>query len=135
MSLEEWLGFIELAGLYSDDFDVHEAKLAFGWAQMAVIDEVDNRAKFASLDFFDFLEAVARICDLKALPTDMELKREGLTNPVHFFDSLEEEGSLPDFYKSHPSEWNSRKTRTIAEKLPKLLAVIFYKMHAAGVIV
>ena len=135
MHMEEWLNFIEAAGLYGDDFEVREAKLAFGWAQMTVVDEVNNRPKFTSMDFCDFLEALARICDLKALPTDMELKKEGVANPALFFESLEEAGMLPGFFETHPSEWNSKKTRTIAEKLPKLLAFIFYKLHKAGVVI
>ena len=131
MTMNEWLSFVDAAGLFGEDFELREAKLAFAWAQMAVIDEVGNRPRFVSLSFCDFLEAVARICDLKALPTDSELKAEGMTHASRFLEDLEDDGGdrLRAFYDAHPSEWNSKKTRSIAELLPKLLDVVFYNLN------
>ncbi len=131
MTMNEWLSFVEAAGLLGEDFELREAKLAFAWAQMAVVDEVGNRARFVSLSFYDFLEAVARVCDLKALPTDGELKAEGMTHASRFLEDLEDDGGdrLRAFYDAHPSEWNIKKTRSIAELLPKLLDVVFYNLN------
>ena len=55
-----------------------------------------------------------------------ELRVAGTTSTGHFFAMLEDEGTLPDFYETHPNEWNEVKTRPLAELLPKLLELITY---------
>ena len=124
MYMSEWGQFVTKAGLIADDFEEIEAKLAYSWSQMAHSSEVNNRTHYLSLSFEDFLEGIGRICDLKALPTTAELRVAGTKNTGLFFQKLEEEGSLPDFYESHPNEWNEEKTRPLADLLPKLLELI-----------
>jgi hypothetical protein len=131
MSLSQWGIFVEKAALLGDDFEEREAKLAFAWCQMAIVNELDTEQRH--LKFEDFLEAIARVCDLKALPTTDELRASGTKNTAHFFHVLEENGMLPDFFEKHPTEWNEVKTRQISELLPKLLEIIYYGLEKSGI--
>ena len=45
-----------------------------------------------------------------------------------FFLNAEEEGTLPDFYDTHPNEWNGIKTRHLADLLPKLLDLLYFSL-------
>ena len=134
MGISGWGQFVTAAGLMGDDFDEKEAKLAFAWCQMAVSNEVQPRSVFISISFEDFLEALARICDLKALPTVLELRAAGTKNTAHFFNILEEEGTLPDFYETHPTEWNDVKKRAVADLLPQLLDIVYYWLENNNVV-
>ena len=133
MSISEWGNFVEKSGLIGDDFEEREAKLAFAWSQMAIANEVKQRNVFLSISFEDFLEAIARVCDLKALPTTDELRASGTKNTAHFFHNLEDAGTLPDFFATHPTEWNDVKTRQISELLPKLLDMLYYGLDKSGI--
>ena len=42
-----------------------------------VVDEVRRVAHLSSLDFVGFLEALGRICELKTLPNETTLKKNG----------------------------------------------------------
>jgi len=35
---------------------------------------------------------------------------------------------LPDFYDTHPNEWNGIKTRHLADLLPKLLDLLYFSI-------
>ena len=66
-------------------FTRREAALCFIWSQPFVTDEVKRRMQMTNLSFVDFLEAVARLCTFKPMPTDELLKEcRALTVP-HFF--------------------------------------------------
>ncbi len=43
---------------------MREIKMIFAWSQMLVSDELKRRKRAISLQFFDFLEALARLADL-----------------------------------------------------------------------
>jgi|TARA_B110000091_G_scaffold157624_1_gene167970 hypothetical protein len=132
MTLKEWSTFMKCVDLYDEDFTQREAKLAFAWSQMAVADEVRRRIPFTCITFEDFLEAMARVCDMKALPTNNELREAGCTSTSEFFKKLSLKGILDDFCRNHPVQWNDKKTRLMSELLPKFLDWIYSKLDRDG---
>ena len=109
-----------------------EGKLAFAWAQMAVADEVRRRLQFKCITFEDFLEALARVCDMKALPTDDDILKAGVKTTGEFFKKMTEVGLLDDFCRDNPCHWNGKKTRRMGELLPKFFDLIFTKLDRDG---
>jgi len=79
LSPGEWLALCRELKLIGDDFSVEEARLVFVWSRMWVVDE-DNprhRERVENLRFWDFLEAIIRVAQSKAIPTDDEWQRAG----------------------------------------------------------
>jgi hypothetical protein len=63
---------------FGPDLTRHRARLVFCWSKMRVSDELFMRQVDTSLTFVDFLEALGRVADMKALPTDEEIASFGL---------------------------------------------------------
>jgi len=99
---------------------------------MAVADEVRMRVPFTCITFEDFCEAIARVCDMKALPTDTELRNAGFDSTAKFFQHLQMKGTLDDFCRNHPCAWNDTKTRPMAELMPKFLDWVYSKLDRDG---
>ena len=55
---------------------------------MTVVDEIKRRIPYTCITFEDFLEAIARVCDMKALPTTAELSIAGTKSCGLFFQTL-----------------------------------------------
>eukprot|EP00505_MAST-04D_sp_SCG-Rhode-Island_P000787 Stramenopile-MAST_4_protein_787 len=132
MNMDEWVYLCKTCELFDSDFTQREGKLAFAWSQMAVADEVRRRVPFTCITFEDFLEAVCRICDMKALPTDDDLLRAGVKTAGKFFHKKKEEGLLDDFCHDNPCHWYEKKDREMGELLPKLLDLMFTKLDRDG---
>jgi hypothetical protein len=132
MNMDEWMYLCKTCELFDSDFTQREGKLAFAWSQMAVADEVRRRVPFTCITFEDFLEAVCRICDMKALPTDDDLLRAGVKTAGKFFHKKKEEGLLDDFCHDNPCHWYEKKDREMGELLPKLLDLMFTKLDRDG---
>ena len=99
---------------------------------MAVADEVRRRLQFKCITFEDFLEALARVCDMKALPTDDDILKAGVKTTGQFFKKMTELGLLDDFCRENPCHWNEKKTRRMGELLPKFFDLIFTKLDRDG---
>ena len=56
---------------------------------MRVKDELTNRFKHTHLNFTDFLEALARSCEMMSLPDDIDIAEAGCKNVVEYFRSME----------------------------------------------
>eukprot|EP00943_MAST-04B_sp_MAST-4B-sp1_P009198 g9198.t1 len=132
MDMEEWFFLLKCCDLFDEDFTQREGKLAFAWAQMAVADEVRRRLQFKCITFEDFLEALARVCDMKALPTDDDILKAGVKTTGEFFKKMTEMGLLDDFCRENPCHWNGEKTRRMGELLPKFFDLIFTKLDRDG---
>ena len=50
-------------------FTRHDAILCFTWALPHVTDEIQNLSMLVYLSYVDFLEAIARICTFKRIPS------------------------------------------------------------------
>ena len=132
MDMEEWFFLLKCCDLFDEDFTQREGKLAFAWSQMAVADEVRRRLQFKCITFEDFLEALARVCDMKALPTDDDILKAGVKTTGQFFKKMTELGLLDDFCRENPCHWNEKKTRRMGELLPKFFDLIFTKLDRDG---
>jgi hypothetical protein len=64
---------MESYALVDDDFPLHQAVLCYVWSRMITIDEVKEYAKFESLTFVDFLEALGFVAEMKWLPLASDL--------------------------------------------------------------
>ena len=67
-----------------------EAALCFVWAQTFVTDEIKRRDKLVHLTFVDFLEAIARLCTFKALPTPELIEAIGAHSCAAYFEKAKE---------------------------------------------
>ena len=79
LRVDGWMRLMEAYALVDDDFTLPLAVLAFVRARMAVIDELKDAARAESLTYVDFLEALARIAEVKHLPRARDLADAGLT--------------------------------------------------------
>jgi hypothetical protein len=79
LELPQWLEFLkELRLMHPRMLDRQAATLCFLRSRMTVVHALEHYAKFKSLSFTDFLEAIARVADwLRPVPLD-ELKRRGV---------------------------------------------------------
>ena len=87
--LVEWDALIKDCKLISDDLTSREMRLAFWWSRMVVIDEVKQRAKFMTLTWVEFLEALGRMAEMMTLPDDDDLRKVGAINAVDYERKLE----------------------------------------------
>eukprot|EP00946_MAST-07B_sp_MAST-7B-sp1_P005304 g5304.t1 len=129
MTLEEWCKFMKMLDLFDEDFTQREAKLAFAWSQMAVADEVRRRVPFTCITFEDFMEALARVCDMKALPTDKELNGASVAD---WFKEKLNKGLLDDYCRENPCNFFDKKYRPISDLLPKFLDLVYWKLDRDG---
>ena len=129
MTLEEWCKFMKVLDLFDEDFTQREAKLAFAWSQMAVADEVRRRIPFTCITFEDFMEALARVCDMKALPTDKDLNGSSV---AEWFKEKLNKGLLDDYCRDNPCNFFDKKYRPISDLLPKFLDLVYWKLDRDG---
>jgi hypothetical protein len=85
MQMDQWMYLCGLLGLLDDEesgFTIREARLCYVFAQMRCIDDFKDVEKYESLNFIDFLEALARCAEVFPLPSMAVLKKEGYTSGV-----------------------------------------------------
>ena len=101
MVYEEWLQFIGHTLDWGPEVGDRKVAQCFAWARMLVVDEhsVAGRAKQLRLTFEDFLEAMIRLCELKALPTDEELKKAEHTDAGEYIKTMRTERP-PEAYEA-----------------------------------
>ena len=131
MSRAEWLRFCEDTRLIDKDFTQREARLVFAWSKMTVVDDVACRKRAGELTFVDFLEALGRCADMRSVPTDADLGAYGLqaSEIARYEHLLIEEGDTAKLDERRPSsEWGAPKTRPLAEKVFKLIALILGRL-------
>uniref|UniRef100_A0A7S1CH63 Uncharacterized protein n=1 Tax=Bicosoecida sp. CB-2014 TaxID=1486930 RepID=A0A7S1CH63_9STRA len=78
LPLDGWMQFLTETGLMDASFTNREARLAFSWSRMAYPDELKRRDFAITLTRVDFLEAFARIAEMKWLPTDDQMQDAGI---------------------------------------------------------
>ena len=77
LRMDSWLGLLEQGHLLDAELGLQQAQLCFLWSKMMVIDEIKDFARHESLSFVDFLEALARVAELKSLPSFSDLEDAG----------------------------------------------------------
>ena len=93
MDLKEWMASLHAMEIFvGADLTDREAVMCFVWSRMAVADATSLRGviKDSSLKFEDWLEAIARLACLKALPTCQEIRDAGsCTTTGEYMDMLQ----------------------------------------------
>lgn len=90
VAYDEWIAFLRALGFVGTDLTDRDARLAFVWSRMCVI---DNRSELSylrdnQLPFEGFIEAICRVAALKALPTDAEISDAGCSHAGSFLKHL-----------------------------------------------
>lgn len=80
--MDSWLGLLEQGHLLDADLGLQQAQLCFLWSHMMVVDEIKDFARHESLSFVDFLEALARVAELKSLPSFSDLQDAGYADSI-----------------------------------------------------
>lgn len=80
LKLDGWLQLLTDAHVVDSQFTLQDGTLSFLWARMFVIDEIKDYSRYTCLSFTDFLEAIARVADYKALPAASDLEQAGYDN-------------------------------------------------------
>ena len=126
MSTIEYEDFLRDLDLIDEEFSAREARFAFVWSRMRVIDEESHRGrtKLCSLCFEDFLEVLIRIVTMKAMPTDQDLSAEGVADAGLFFLKLRDDGRLSQWIANHPQRWHQRLRQPIGLALHQLILLI-----------
>ena len=72
---------------------------------MQVVDEgvTASRRRMQNLQFEDFLEAIVRLCGMKAMPLDADIQQGGYADAGDLIVSLR---SAADFDENSPTCWN-----------------------------
>ena len=64
-----WEGFVNDANLIDDTLSIQQSLLSFAQSRMMVADEIAQWAKYETMTFVDFLEALGRVADMKSWPS------------------------------------------------------------------
>lgn len=134
LSCAEWIQLCRDLEIIDEDLSMDDAKLIFVWSRMQVIDEdtVVNRQKLENLSFWDFLEAIVRAANYKALPTDEELEAEGHEDAFSMLFELKKNDR--DNYelfleKVGAREWWQSPRQPIARAVEHLLNVMMRTLN------
>jgi hypothetical protein len=133
MNIREWLAMLKDLEFLNYDFTNREAKLAFVWAKSRVIDEVKSREKIHRMTFYDFMEGLLRVAQLKPLPVvpaDLDrlvvtkaLKEPTLRHWLTLSVSKKAKKALK-VVERRSSEWGAPQTRKHHIKLRILVRLI-----------
>lgn len=130
MGLDEWNWLLTRCSLWSDDFTRQEARFAFVFARMQVYDEVKHMSEWASLTSTDMLDALGRVAEAISVPTKEEMKDLDVSNAHAYFAAVVGEGLT---HERRPSaEFGQPKTRPLAEKVARLLEMMFVELDPSG---
>jgi len=58
----------------NEDFTLREARVTYAWSRMKVIDEVASHDTWGYITYIDWLEALARMAQLKCVPSPEDLE-------------------------------------------------------------
>ena len=99
LSLDEWTNLLKALDFIGRDVTERDARLCFSCSRMVVIDDRTAKGyqKANNLPFEGFLEALCRLCMLKALPTDDDIEKTGCDDAGIFMQKLLA-GSLPEWF-------------------------------------
>ncbi|KAK9825957.1 hypothetical protein WJX74_001162 [Apatococcus lobatus] len=77
LKMDTWLNLIGDCKMTDAAFPLNRAQLAYLWGRMGIVDEIKDYGRYESLTFTDFLEALARLAELKPLPSASDLADGG----------------------------------------------------------
>ena len=146
LSMDEWFTMLEDAQLIDEPvdgkpagFDRRAAVFCFLWSSTFVTDEVKRREKMQNLNFVDFIEALARVCTFKGLPSSELLKTWGARSCAHFF--LQEEQGVHEGRKlcKPPVNWQEKEVSSsssmanpLRQPFEMLISLIFERLSTTA---
>jgi hypothetical protein len=132
----EWITLGRDVALIGDDLSVDDARLIFMWSRMRVVDENmresngrGGRERIEHLTWWGFLEAMVRVAQCKALPTDAEVEAAGCSDGGEFLLELRKDPQAHrEFIASHNKEWWQPLRQPIADALKQLLMLVMHSV-------
>lgn len=128
LSPGEWICMCRDLGFIAEDLSMEDARLIFMWSRMRVIDE-DNpemRRRIENLTFWGFLEAIIRVAQRKAMPTDDEVKAAGYRDGGDFLIRLakDDPSAYRAFVVKNAKQWWEPTRQPTHKKLSILLSLV-----------
>eukprot|EP00322_Chrysochromulina_rotalis_P001063 CAMPEP_0115827542 /NCGR_PEP_ID=MMETSP0287-20121206/99_1 /TAXON_ID=412157 /ORGANISM="Chrysochromulina rotalis, Strain UIO044" /LENGTH=561 /DNA_ID=CAMNT_0003280705 /DNA_START=27 /DNA_END=1714 /DNA_ORIENTATION=+ len=110
MDVEEWTSLVTDLG-FLKELTYRRVFIIYAHSRMLTIDENSQKGQTTGqlhqLTFESFLEAIVRLAEAKALPSDREMKRSGFHYPGEFFGDLIDQGSALYY------AWREKATRRL----------------------
>ena len=96
-----------------------------------MIDEVGANERFRNIEFLDFLEALVRIAEIKAVPTRAELLGAGVDDMVQYRVKYErEDGKVwDDWVASRPDPEERRKSAPLSYRLAQVMILFWHTLE------
>ena len=66
--------FLKQVKFVNEDFTLRECRVTYVWSRMKVIDEVKSHDTWGYITYVDWLEALARMAQLKCVPSPGDLE-------------------------------------------------------------
>jgi hypothetical protein len=130
LSVGQWICLCNDLGFINEDLGMEGARLIFMWSRMRVIDEDDPQARqrIENLTFWGFLEAIIRVSQRKALPTDDEVAASGYADGGAFLLGLQRDNPSAyfDFLRKNAKQWWEPTRQPIHKKLSILLSLVMH---------
>ena len=127
LRIDGWLKLIEDCDLLTINvfFTINQAKYAFMFGRMIVVDELKDENRWRQLTFVDFLDALGRVADAFCFPFPADLKRMGWDNMYEYMEYASftpEDDPAQRVFKTRPSvNFSEPKTRPLKGKIEALL--------------
>ena len=122
VSMSEWLLFLKTVGFIDEDFTRREATFSFLWSKFTVMDDFSNPERAQMLTFFDFIEAICRVTDMKTVPTTEQLEHAGALDIVSYYNlksngpGMRKQASILNFSDSKKKKRNELESVTVANE-------------------
>ena len=134
LRIDGWLKLIEDCDLLTINvfFTINQAKYAFMFGRMIVVDELKDENRWRQLTFVDFLDALGRVADAFCFPFPADLKRMGWDNMYEYMEYASftpEDDPAQRVFKTRPSvNFSEPKTRPLKGKIEALLDLMFRRL-------
>jgi len=135
LTIKEWMGFMDRVKLFDTSFPKREGRCVFSWCKMRVADELKHRKSYTTMPFVDFLEALPRIADLKAVPTDAMMDEWGAKTIVEAYTKMnpERELAMAKWAEEHEGDGDDAADAAwLVEKVTKIVEYVLCTINPEG---
>ena len=133
-----------LSQFINEDFTLREARLTYVWSRMKITDEVASHDKWGYITYIDWLESLARMAQLKCVPSPEDLKLMEEKKIIKSKDGNTMYGRLRAWHKvsvgntqgklldRDSGEWGAPPNRPWVDKFQALIDLLFCVFDEAG---
>ena len=144
MTYTFFMRFLKQVKFINEDFTLREARVTYVWSRMKVIDEVASHGTWGYLNYIDWLEALARMAQLKCVPSPTDLEEMQAKKIIKSKDGNTHYGLLRAWHKESvgnkqgklldraSGEWGAPPERPWVEKFQALIDLLFCVFDADG---